>query len=729
MRRIARFLVAFLLVFGGIPFRWTNVSAADDNGATLNAPESSKTLKDNGDGTSTLSLSVKGSAKTSETTTSTGADVIMVVDSSSSMRNHSSSKTGAWGYREWNSGGSTTFYPLAIRNGNTYTRLKDGDETGNAQLYINSRADGNGTWSEYSSSRSRFTNTTRLDDTKAQVKSLAQSLSTAEGVSIALISFNSSATVKYNLTGLNSSTLDGFNTAVNGLTYNMGTNWTAALQSAYNMADSVKNNGKPTYVIFLTDGEPYGGDGGTYWNSITKMANTSLYAIFAFGDSGAATLKGKADAAGATYYDASDLDKLKEVFDNITQTITNHLAYGNVTITDTVTADVTSASVDLVNGAAGSFSYTVKDASGATVKTWKDGETSFDGINEATVENGKVVWNLGEDYVLRDGYTYTVSFVVWPDQTAMDYVAGLNNGIYTWNDATATLVPGKDYYKGGVSKYPSIVKYTDGTFGILTNSDQTVSYQIATTTNGVTTYGELQTAKMAMPDPLRIREDKLTLEKIWEDTLDPSQRAEVEEVVLDLLRDEEVYLSNIRISDESDWKLGDYLTIAPGRMVSEGEPAYSTDYQIVSYNGTKYAILETGHEYKFTEDDINTHFELTRYTYHPMLIDGVLKDVVFSRDATGKITGIAEVTDMTQISVTNTMKGGINIEKKVTGKADYSKDKFTITTELKNPDGTAYEYDYRVYYGVNNPEYGKTRTRSEERRVGKECRSRWSPYH
>ena len=25
--------------------------------------------------------------------------------------------------------------------------------------------------------------------------------------------------------------------------------------------------------------------------------------------------------------------------------------------------------------------------------------------------------------------------------------------------------------------------------------------------------------------------------------------------------------------------------------------------------------------------------------------------------------------------------------------------------------------------------YGKDRSRSEERRVGKECRSRWSPYH
>ena len=30
---------------------------------------------------------------------------------------------------------------------------------------------------------------------------------------------------------------------------------------------------------------------------------------------------------------------------------------------------------------------------------------------------------------------------------------------------------------------------------------------------------------------------------------------------------------------------------------------------------------------------------------------------------------------------------------------------------------------------VDSIKFGSTQTRSEERRVGKECRSRWSPYH
>ena len=33
------------------------------------------------------------------------------------------------------------------------------------------------------------------------------------------------------------------------------------------------------------------------------------------------------------------------------------------------------------------------------------------------------------------------------------------------------------------------------------------------------------------------------------------------------------------------------------------------------------------------------------------------------------------------------------------------------------------------YQATNFPEYSLITFRSEERRVGKECRSRWSPYH
>ena len=41
----------------------------------------------------------------------------------------------------------------------------------------------------------------------------------------------------------------------------------------------------------------------------------------------------------------------------------------------------------------------------------------------------------------------------------------------------------------------------------------------------------------------------------------------------------------------------------------------------------------------------------------------------------------------------------------------------------------AYQQQNAAGSAYNNPAGGQTTPRSEERRVGKECRSRWSPYH
>ena len=45
--------------------------------------------------------------------------------------------------------------------------------------------------------------------------------------------------------------------------------------------------------------------------------------------------------------------------------------------------------------------------------------------------------------------------------------------------------------------------------------------------------------------------------------------------------------------------------------------------------------------------------------------------------------------------------------------------------EIKRNDG---ETGFVLNFSVASTRYKRT-TRSEERRVGKECRSRWSPYH
>src|SRR3712207_2321762 len=51
-----------------------------------------------------------------------------------------------------------------------------------------------------------------------------------------------------------------------------------------------------------------------------------------------------------------------------------------------------------------------------------------------------------------------------------------------------------------------------------------------------------------------------------------------------------------------------------------------------------------------------------------------------------------------------------------------------LQSEERDPDRKRAAYAADITYGTNS-EFGFDYLRSEERRVGKECRSRWSPYH
>ena len=52
----------------------------------------------------------------------------------------------------------------------------------------------------------------------------------------------------------------------------------------------------------------------------------------------------------------------------------------------------------------------------------------------------------------------------------------------------------------------------------------------------------------------------------------------------------------------------------------------------------------------------------------------------------------------------------------------------TMNIEIEHTEGMAFDKGYASAYFVTNVDTMEA-TRSEERRVGKECRSRWSPYH
>ncbi len=683
LKRVVSILLIPLLVIGGLPLGTNNVFAdeGDDTPPIVvpeDAPAHKKKLVDNGDGTYTLSLSVTGKASSSTTQEVTKSNVILLLDVSNSM--------------------TTT------ANGYNGTRLE--------------------------AEKNALTKTDGIIE-----KLLANNTSdVTDAIELYGISFGQKGAVAWDW----STNKEAINNTINNLTIGeRGTNWEEALMLAKQAADAKKlvEPDDNTFVILLTDGQPT-----THSNSYNVSTNYStewgyarddaraiveagytLYSIYTFGPTnvgnnttcntmntgGSICLKGlvnyaytgAGDANSALpsnyaqyFYDATDTQALIDALEAIVDEISTSVGYTNIAMTDGLTDLTSSMKVD---GKISNLTYTRSGGNYGSGMVWTDAP-------EATTTNGTVNWNLGSR-VLEDGVTYTVSFLVWPSQESYDLVADLNNGKKSYDSLSA-------------SQKASIIN-KNGVYTLKTNTDYpTLTYSTVTTTTSnagtETAVSTPTTFSIQNPDPVGLKNEKLTLEKKWEDSLDPSQREEVNgEVTLDLYMDGQPYEESIKLTEEGEWKLANYISIAPGILISNESASYNllkaghTEY---SFDGKTYIILETGHDYYFAEEDINNHFELTNYIYHPMLVDNVMTNVFFTRDGSGNITGIEKFEVMSSVSATNTLKGGINIEKKVVdnnNKSVDTNDSFEITAHLVGTDGKPYKYDYRFYYGEKNPEY------------------------
>nr|MCR5572147.1 VWA domain-containing protein [Candidatus Saccharibacteria bacterium] len=658
--RFRNVAAAFLMVLSTV--------APMGNGLLLNAyaegsndaPAHGKTLKPNGDGTYNLSLSVTGTTQSSQTSEVTKANVILVMDTSSSMNINAGNTyypvVGIPSDPSQDGNSTPTYYRLNgsnyqqvyYRNGQWYTE-RNGGQQFSGQFYCRSRL-----WAE----KNTLTKTDGIIDELLKQNVAGDSIK-SDIIEVAVVSFGMDGEEQQSFT-TNSTTLKN---SINGLTTDSGTNWEEALQVAKSMADTKKaaQPNEDMYIIFLTDGQPSVtatnstiATGTTGWNNAWTAARDDarslvtsgykFYSLFTWGDStyehyltslvnyaysGTGSYNSGIGSYGDYYTNADSTDALIAALAQIVHNITNSVGYTDVEFIDEVT-EMTSTSISsAVDGTATGFRYTRSGGSYGSGQEWTNAP-------EAKVVDGKVHWDLG-DMILENGVTYTVSFTVWPSQESFDLVADLNNKLISYDSLD------EDTQK-------QIIKVGDNYY-LKTNTDfPTLSYSTITTT---TVDGQSSTKitphdpiNITNPDPVDLAEKKVTLEKLWEDSLDPSQRDEICdedgtcEVTLDLTMDGKPYLSNIVLSKDNGWKISDYLAIAPGVMVSEGSDAYSTNYPIVTIDGVKYAILETGHDYEFSEQDINNHFELTNYRYHPMLKDGELRNIRFTKDAAGNVTGI-----------------------------------------------------------------------------------------
>lgn len=191
------------------------------------------------------------------------------------------------------------------------------------------------------------------------------------------------------------------------------------------------------------------------------------------------------------------------------------------------------------------------------------------------------------------------------------------------------------------------------------------------------------------------------MNKVWNDSLDPSQIAKVleknpnyqvylriwkadteDELLAKAAANADNYDQRITLGWQEGTDAGTFLwtkdyTVAPGVMVKEGDTAAENigltkenheGYRLAKYNGDYYFILEEGHYYTVTEENIDDHFILEEHVYHPMVVNGVVSDVAFNGvledDPYGAID-VESVYTMTSVDATNTLRGGINITKVV----------------------------------------------------------------
>ena len=429
---------------------------------------------------------------------------------------------------------------------------------------------------------------------------------------------------------------------------------------------------------------------------------------------------------------------------------------------DTIKATVT------INGNTATFkvgSQTVT-ATGESVTTTINGESVTTTVFTATVDgetykmspasindDGRIDWNLSGVGIIGNGITYELVVEVWANQYAYDLVADLNNGIETLESAKTKYLAAGHTEEEWDKIESSLVNTGEGKYAIRTNYEQYVDYYTVEEEkdedgNVISIKYTKQPRKdLGVKDPVPLTSSSMDLVKAWAAGLDTSELNEIlyddegnskeYKVKLHIWKADTLTELNSLISqyseadasgsytqadshDYMDKTLGwdgsayswtDSLEVAPGTMINidkAEEMGFDTSkLQQVTYDEVTYCILESGHYYYVTEENIDRHFELNTIIYHPMVVDGKLSNVTF--DADGNVESIVP---MSEVTATNTLKGGINILKRAyddDAEILASKDIFTVKVTLKNPDGSPYtDFDYRIYYGENNPNYSDT---------------------
>lgn len=381
----------------------------------LAAPEHSKTISSNDDGTYTLSLDVTGRKGSQSETVTQKTDIVLVMDTSGSM---------------------------------DFRMDKDKDARPGES---------------------------RLDYAKTAANDLVNSVvKNGNDVRVAVVSFNRDAKTVVGYTSDKGELRRG----IDGLWADGGTNWEAGLAAANGLTarDGAKkyivflSDGEPTYryekYSFLGHSWTEVAGNGRYYEQANfdhavaeakKRGNATLFSV-AVGSTQKVSERMSSfqkEATGSTdgCYSATTPEALRQAFASITQTITQSAQYTNVTITDALTDYV-----DFV-GADGNVRVSARDAEGNEVSlSPSDYEVSVDAATKRATLRFRQGQNGQAGFVLGEDVTYTLSFDVKLTQAAYDAAAAagktttlptnaegkLSYSVVNDNGTTQTVVAGAD---------------------------------------------------------------------------------------------------------------------------------------------------------------------------------------------------------------------------------------------------------------------------------------------
>ena len=385
-------------------------SAQAATGVTAN-----KTVTDNEDGTYTVTLSVKGYTQDSSTTQDLPADIVLVVDTSTSMNDRVSSKRC----------GCTEFTEGTGIFGVTYYTCNECD-------YV---------YYGYNLPKS-CTNEiriNRLDVAKDAAKTFVNGLLESNNdVRIGLYDFSGSNRANVALTDKQQTLI----AAIEDLympSWGDGTDYGLGLRGASNILEKSSND-RQKFVVFLSDGEPSDGENGRWEAADLKQDGVTIFTVgidigSEYGNA-AQALKNisSEDKEGNKYFyeassDGDSGNALSDILEQIKETIPSLINAGtSAVMTDVINTD----SFELVD--------------------------TVEGLDH---NNGTLTWNIGD--ITRD--EKTVSFTIKPkaDNIATGAVHTNSNVSLSFDSTkTGTMVT---FEKGAIGD-PTVdlysVTYTDG---------------------------------------------------------------------------------------------------------------------------------------------------------------------------------------------------------------------------------------------------------------------------